>query len=80
MIFPEKLTKFPNFTWFLPEKCLNLILHNNCPKNIFPNFEGGGNVPPDPRLLRLCIQSDYCEFAIHMASYQNCISVTVVAL
>ena len=30
-ICPKKLTKFPNFTRFLPR-----ILHNNCPKNIFP--------------------------------------------
>ena len=52
----EKLTKFPHFTWFWPKKltkCPNFtlflpqnaqILHNNCQKNIFPNF--GGHVPP----------------------------------
>jgi len=36
----EKLTKCPNFTWFLPEKY------------IFPEFGGWG---PAPRLLRLCV-------------------------
>jgi len=45
---PEKLTKFPNFNRFLPENAR--ILHNNCPKNIFPIFffGGGGDVPPCP--------------------------------
>jgi len=32
----EKFTKFLNFTWFLPENAQ--ILHENCPKNIFPEF------------------------------------------
>jgi len=36
IFFSEKLTKFPNFTRFLPEN--SRILHNNCPKNIFPEF------------------------------------------
>jgi len=44
----EKLTKLPNFTWYLPENAKNAkILHNNCPKNIFPIFFfWGGHVPP----------------------------------
>ena len=37
---PEKLTTFPNFTRFLLANAP--ILHNNCPKNIFPIFLGGG--------------------------------------
>jgi len=43
---PEKMTKFPNFTWFLPENAG--ILHNNCPKNIFPESLGG-TCPPSPK-------------------------------
>jgi len=54
----EKITKCPNFTWFLPEKLSEYpkfydicpknahIFHNNCPKNIFPNFRGGGHMSP----------------------------------
>jgi len=34
--FSEKLSNFPNFTRFLPQNAR--ILHNNCPKNIFPEF------------------------------------------
>jgi len=34
--FPEKLTKFPNFHDFCPK--IVWILHNNCRKNIFPEF------------------------------------------
>jgi len=51
----EKLTKFPNFTRFLPENAR--ILHNNWPKKIFPDFFFGGGaraLPAPPRLLRLC--------------------------
>ena len=54
MIFAGKLTKYPNFTRFLPES--SRILHNNCPKNIFPDDFVGGGVPssaPPPGLLRL---------------------------
>jgi len=43
MIFAQKLTKFPNFTSFLPEKCPNF--HNNCPKNI-PSLILGPPCPP----------------------------------
>jgi len=45
----EKLTKFPNFAWYFCPKN-DRILHNNCPKNIFPDFffGGGGHVPPNP--------------------------------
>ena len=49
MIFILKLTTFLNFTRLLPENAI--ILHNDCPKNIFPEF--WGHVPPRPRLLRL---------------------------
>jgi len=36
------------------------ILHDNCPKNIFPEnlfffLGGGGMCPLQPRLLRLCV-------------------------
>jgi len=53
MIFPEKLTQFPNFSRFLPENAR--IFHNNYPKNIFPIFLGGRRCTtcPCPRLLRL---------------------------
>ena len=37
LYLPEKLTKFPNFTWFLPENAQ--ILHK-FPKHFFPNFRG----------------------------------------
>jgi len=37
----KKLTRCPNFTWFLPEK-------------YFPEFWGGKCPPAPPRLLRLC--------------------------
>ena len=37
---PEKLTKFPNFTWFLPENAR--IFHKNWPKIFFPRFFFGG--------------------------------------
>jgi len=42
---PEKLTKFPNFTRYLPQNAR--ILHDNCPKKYFPDFfrRGGGHVP-----------------------------------
>ena len=41
----EKLTKCPNFTWFLSENAR--ILHNNCRKKIFfPISLGWGDVPP----------------------------------
>jgi len=44
---PEKFTKFPNFTWFLPEKCPNFT--QKLPeKYFFPNFRGAR-----ARLLRL---------------------------
>ena len=44
---PEKLTHFPNFTWHLPENAR--ILHDNCPKNIFPDlFWGEGVRVPCP--------------------------------
>jgi len=36
LIFTRKINKFPNFTRFLPEN--DRILHNDCPKNIFPDF------------------------------------------
>jgi len=52
MIFArKKITKFPNFTRFLPESAR--ILHNNCPKNIFFRILGGTCHPCPPRLLRL---------------------------
>jgi len=50
MIFARKFNKIPEFDMILPENAR--ILHNNCPKNIFPNF--WGHVPPCPRLLRQC--------------------------
>ena len=43
---PEKFTKFPNFTRFLPQNAR--ILHNKCPKNIFPNFRGGARARSRP--------------------------------
>ena len=51
---PDKLTEFPNFTWYLREKCPNFT-RQKCPKNIFPIFgrEGAGwctcsSCPPSP--------------------------------
>ena len=51
-LLPEKLSKYPNFMIFAQKinKILEFytifarILHNNCPKNIFPEF--WGYVPP----------------------------------
>ena len=42
----KKLTKFPNFTRFLPENARTL--HNNCQKNIFPEFLGARAPSPPP--------------------------------
>ena len=66
MILVRKIIKIPEFLWYLPENQQNsLILHEFCPKNarilhkncptFFPQFQGGGHVPPPsaPRLLRL---------------------------
>jgi len=41
---PEKLTKFFNFTWFCPKNAR--ILHKNCQKNFFPNFRGARSPAP----------------------------------
>jgi len=58
----KKLTKFPTFAWYLPEKNAR-ILHDNCSKiGYFSGFggkgRGGGHVPSLsflPRLLRLSL-------------------------
>jgi len=52
-IFAQKINKIPEFYMILPEKCPNF--HNNCPKNIFPDFfwGGGARTPSAPRLLLL---------------------------
>ena len=46
---PEKFTKFPNFTRFLPQNAR--ILHNNCPKKYFslcpPPFPTPMKLPED---------------------------------
>ena len=42
-----KIDKMPEFLLYLPEN--TQILHDNCPKNIFPIFRGGGgraSLPP----------------------------------
>jgi len=40
MIFAQKINKIPEFLHdFYPKNAR--ILHNNCPKNIFPEFLGG---------------------------------------
>jgi len=45
MVFaPPQITKFPNFTRYLPENARSL--HDNCPKNIFDFFFGGGTRSP----------------------------------
>jgi len=42
---PEKNNKIPEFYMIFAENAR--ILHNNCPKNIFPNFRGeGGTCSP----------------------------------
>jgi len=48
-IIYEKLTKEQYFSWYLPENVR--ILHDNCPKNIFPILGAC------PHLLRLCMPS-----------------------
>jgi len=40
LIFARKITKFPNFTWYLPEYAR--IFHDICPKIFFPKFGGRG--------------------------------------
>jgi len=42
----EKLTKCPNFTWYLPEN--TGIYHDICRKNISPEIWGRGTWPPAP--------------------------------
>jgi len=55
MYLLENVTKFPKFTWYLPENAQ--ILHD-LPENFFSRNFVGGHVPllppPSPRLLRLC--------------------------
>jgi len=54
MIFARKSNKIAEFYTIFPENAR--ILHNNCPKNIFPEFFWVGACPPScPRLLRLSI-------------------------
>jgi len=76
MILARKIIKIPEFLWRLPEKFikfLNLtcfcpknarILHNNCPKNIFPNL--GGHVPlcppPSPTPMPAVMPVVYLSF------------------
>jgi len=50
MIFARRLTKFPNFTWFLPENAR--ILHNNCPKIFFQKFWAHAPYSPISRLRK----------------------------
>ena len=53
---PEKFTKFPNFTWFLPEICPNFTLII-ARKIFFPNFRGARASPcppfPTPMIIYL---------------------------
>jgi len=55
LYLPEKLTKFPNFKWFLPEKCPNFT--QKLPEKNVSRILGEGGwacaPPPYPRLLRL---------------------------
>jgi len=52
----RKINKVPEF--YMIDRLLApkaRILHDNCPKNIFPDFcVGMYGVPPLPRLLRQC--------------------------
>ena len=51
----EKLTKCPNFRWFVHEKFPTCrLVHYNCTKNIFPNLGGGArcSCPPFPTPLQ----------------------------
>jgi len=58
---PEKLEKIPEFLQYFFRKINKIpefytifarknarMLHNNCPKNIFPNFRGGALCAPPP--------------------------------
>jgi len=51
MIFAGKIDKIPEFYMMIFARKNARILHNNCPKNIFPDFWGAR--APCPRLLRL---------------------------
>jgi len=70
---PEKLTQFPNFTWYLPPKCpLLLLLLLLLPEfyvtiggKIFPEF--GGTCPRlFPHLLCLCTCWQYCHCCLSL--------------
>ena len=68
----EKLTKCPNFTWYLPENVH--VLHDDCPKSIpdFFSLGGGRNVPslppsPTPMTSRLYVYSFYS--ILHIVSH-----------
>ena len=47
MVFARKMNKFPEFYNIFARKNAR-ILHNNCPKNIYPDFFSGGDVPICP--------------------------------
>jgi len=78
----ENLKKWPNFTWFLPEKLTKFrilhdfctkntrILHNNRPKNIFPNFGGPGlsPMPMKKSMLTLLVAISLTDLWVWMVS------------
>ena len=40
MIHARKINKIPEFYMIFARKVPKFFLHNNCPKNIFPEFQG----------------------------------------
>jgi len=58
----EKITKYPNFTWYFPAKA-QIIFHDICPKKIFSRifFLGGGRAPASPRLSYAYAQTERYE-------------------
>jgi len=73
---PEKLTKLPNVTLFLPENAR--ILHNNCPKNIFSrNLGGTCPLPSLSHLLRLYVHDFllfFCRTEARTLTILSCVS------
>ena len=79
MILPEKLAKYPNFVLFaqkinkIPEFYIIFarILHNNCPKNIFPRLfwggGGGGTCPLPPSAMAMIRQ---VSLPVHFTVFQ----------
>ena len=73
IIFGREMNKIPNMTWFLPENAR--ILHNNCPKNIFPNFFAPPPPAPSPMPMGVCrsVADVHCISVLHFKHRAKCL-------